>query len=278
MFRRTLIFAGITVFILNASGFIGMRNMKARMPGCPTNYVRVPPLAGYSTVTFCVAKYEARQSGAKAISVPTGLPWTSINRANAMTACQENGLNYDLITNSQWQAIARNIADVATNWSSGSANSGTVSKGHSDNAPANALAAEADDNLSCSGTGQTCDLLTWNSQRRIHYLSNGDIIWDFSGNISEWTSNDSTTTFADGYVSTYTSGPRQVSFGNDSFCGGGNCGYGYGYINAAAGPIIRGGSFFVGGSVGAGVFGVDTTAASTLEHAKVGFRCVTTHN
>ena len=74
-----------------------------------------------------------------------------------------------------------------TNWSTGTVNSGVLNSGHNDNAPASSLAANADDTQSCSGTGQACSNTVWNSQRRPHTLSNGEVIWDFAGNVWEFT-------------------------------------------------------------------------------------------
>ena len=48
------------------------------------------------------------------------------------------------------------------------------------------LAASSDDNDPCFGiTGANC--IGWNSRKRTHSLSNGEVIWDLSGNLYEWT-------------------------------------------------------------------------------------------
>ena len=273
--RMTLLFVfAVSIgFSVSIHSFVGARSYRAKKISCPANYLRVPALAGFTTSDFCIAKYEARQSGSIAISSSSGLPWVSINRADAQAACAANGARFSLPSNPQWQTVARNIADNGLNWSSGTAYSGTVNKGHDDNSPANAIEASADDNDPCINTGQTCDATTWNSQRRTHALLDGQIIWDLSGNVSEWTSTKSNTALATGYIHTFTSGLAQTNYGNDSFCGGSNCAYGYGYV-AGTQQIIRGGNFFVSGSVGAGIFSADNGAAETTTNAKIGFRCV----
>ena len=112
-------------------------------------------------------------------------PWVNISQTDAITECSSLGPNYHLITNPEWMTIARNIETTGSNWSSGTVNNGAISIGHSDNSPGNSLAAGTD-NDGCFGTGQVCDDVTWDSQRRTHTLSNGEVIWDFAGNVWEW--------------------------------------------------------------------------------------------
>ena len=80
--------------------------------------------------------------------------------------------------------IAQNVLSVASNWSSGVVGSGFIYSGHNDNAPANSLAADADDANGYIGTGQTAP----SNQRRTLTLTNGEVIWDFAGNVWEYTS------------------------------------------------------------------------------------------
>lgn len=87
-----------------------------------------------------------------------------------------------LITDNEWLTIASNIANQNNNWSGGVMGSGYVYSGHNDNAPASNLAADGNDANGYSGTGQVSG-----NQRRTLSLSNGEVIWDFSGNASEWT-------------------------------------------------------------------------------------------
>ena len=84
---------------------------------CPENFVGVPSLEGYTTNSFCVMKYEAKNNGSgNAISQAASLPWVSISRDDSITKCQAMGdAGYDLITNDEWQSIARNIENVASN-------------------------------------------------------------------------------------------------------------------------------------------------------------------
>jgi len=177
------------------------------LENCPTNFIRVPSLSPYNFDEFCVAKYEMKVEGddtgideawsdtKNAESRPTGTPWTGMEQTQAKTSCEDmnsnNGVTdkYYLITNNEWMTIARDIESTATNWSNGTiGGSEDVSRGHADMFPASALAASADDNDPCFGQthGESCDGSTWHIQRRIHTLSNGQIIWDLSGNVYEW--------------------------------------------------------------------------------------------
>lgn len=154
---------------------------------CGTGYVPVPPLTGYTDKAFCVMKYEAKEgTGSVPESVATGKPWVSINYTDAKSKCTGLGTGYDLITNDEWQTIARNAELVATNWSGGTVgSSGGMNTGHTDGTPVNHQAASTDDTDPCVNTGQTCSDTTWDSQRRTHKLSNGRVIWDLGGNASE---------------------------------------------------------------------------------------------
>ncbi|MBV2168164.1 MAG: hypothetical protein KUL82_05595, partial [Bdellovibrio sp.] len=151
-------------------------------PYCPPNYIRVPQLTGYAAQDFCVAKYEMKNVGGVATSAAAGLPWVDISRGDtaataggAWKVCKDLGAQYDLISNAQWQAIARNIEAVPSNWSGGAVGLGGFSRGHTDNSPSSALAADSNDDNGCVGTGESCTGTVWNLQRRTHRLNNGEV-------------------------------------------------------------------------------------------------------
>jgi hypothetical protein len=142
-------------------------------------------------------KYEAKQVGATTtpISQASGLPWVNISQTTAI-ANAPNTKNQDgstcttchLITEAEWMTIAQNVLSVASNWDNGAGvhtvGTGYIYSGHNDNVPANALEASSDDTLGYAGTGQS----TPSNQKRTLTLTNGEVIWDMSGNVYDWTS------------------------------------------------------------------------------------------
>ena len=152
---------------------------------CPNGYVLVLPNPTVGTsAPFCVAKFEMKDIGG-AVSDAANTPWNQVTQLQAITECQNVGSGYHLITNAEWMTIARSIEANNVNWQGGFVGDGSLNTGHSDNTPASALAASSDDDP-CSGTGQTCDTITWDLQKRTHELLSGEVIWDFSGNVEEW--------------------------------------------------------------------------------------------
>lgn len=165
---------------------------------CPENFIFVPHDTNVGTSKdFCVAKYEMKDISGNATSQMSGSPWVHINPVDAKSKCEGlNALNgevgkYGLISNEEWMTIARNVEQVDENWSPQSGiqipGTGVLARGHSDNSPGNALAASTDDNP-YFGTGNSSSQSAnsgW-EQRRTLVLSNGQVIWDFSGNVYEW--------------------------------------------------------------------------------------------
>lgn len=153
---------------------------------CPTGYIKVPGNSLYGTKDFCVMKYEAKDVSGVATSQINMTPWVNISQTDAISACNNAGA--DLISNNEWMTIARNIEAQPSNWVnesetafSGGVGDGMLWRGHSDNDPVNALAASTD-NDPYNGTENS----GFSRERRTHTLSNGEIIWDLSGNVNEW--------------------------------------------------------------------------------------------
>ena len=186
---------------------------------CPDDFIMVPPLENYTNQSFCVAKYEMKQVSNKILSQPEGTPYANINRNDAINKCASMGANYDLITNDEWQTLARHIESVDSNWNSSSGHP-RLNIGHhtlSYNNRESPVPAHPDDNKSCFGTPQTCNLDTWNLHRRTHQLPNGEIIWDLSGNVSEWVKDNNKAKFYQGYIAQLTT---SHSGGRGSFAPG----------------------------------------------------------
>jgi hypothetical protein len=141
------------------------------------------------------------------VSTKTGFPITYIalsdaTQNNAKVYCQNEG--WHVITNNEWMTIARNVEQVQSNWCDKNGTKcgfapGTKGKilanGYNDavNEPAasaggiGALIA-GEDNQACFGTttdgSNACG--GKNSQKRTLSLNNGNILWDFAGNVWQW--------------------------------------------------------------------------------------------
>ena len=267
---------------------------------CPTGYIQVVhnPDVG-TTADFCVAKYDMKSVSAVATSQAAGTPWVSISQTSAKTACDAlNALNgvsgkYFLISNPEWMTIARDADEVDSNWSTGVAGVGVMVRGHSDNNPTNALAASTDnDPYYGTGNDDTQAVGSGWEQRRTLTLSNGEVIWDFAGNVWTWvdwwvTPANKAYVSSDGSpVATW----REFSALDANIGGsdemkpetwqssfptlGGSSGLGkyYGGLNTSGGGARRGGSW--NGGMGAGAFALDLSNDASSVSVSLGFRCV----
>ena len=213
---------------------------------CPSNFVKV------SGFRFCVSKYEMRKDAfGNAVSVAEGLPWVNINRGGAIHACQRMGRKFDLITNDEWQALAKNLELVDSNWSGGAVGKGSIHQGHSDNQPEQALSSIMDE------------------ERRSHTLSTGERIWDVAGNVWEWGKDTNNLRYEDSY-SVNLGGELKKRFGpygsypfldKDSHRGMGLASLGY--VGNGRG-IIRGGAWH--GGIHSGIFAVKLGVAGCDPH------------
>jgi hypothetical protein len=278
---------------------------------CPTGYIVVPEYTDDDTGTvpaFCVMKYEAKDVGGVPTSQPTLLPWRDIARGmtssttwSAWKACKDlsaTGYTFDLISNSQWQSIARQIeryevAGSYINWQNNS-NSGdnAINRGASD--VINRLAADANDANGCTGTSTPIDCSgTWHLNKRTHTLPNGQVIWDFAGNVAEWVRDNSPfnygfnalwytvlassgTLCSSGSGCTGPQGRPKAAFGpfgdytakTTAPYGG----LGIGETNYSHGAIVRGGAYDYG--TWSGIFTTQKQYSSSSTDDYIGFRCV----
>lgn len=176
---------------------------------CPTGYIKVPGNSLYQTKDFCVMKYEAKaldistgqiinggvgniglNGTYEAVSVPEGIPWVNISQVNARAQCSNVGAK--LINNSERMTIARNIESQPTNWQGGEIGNGSLNRGHSNSNPNNSLEAINNDLEGCYGytNNRNCSGGIWHINKRTHTLSNGEVIWDMSGNVWNWLNDD----------------------------------------------------------------------------------------
>ena len=165
---------------------------------CSDWFILVPWDAMFNTKDFCVSQYHMSYIDADNLDSYTEMdeityntvpyepdkpivsmawrhPIANINQQEAIDTCKSLWSGYHLITNDQWMTIARNIEaynnwKIIYNWVSG------------------------DKNLWCDSTWGNNEIRkkgtrTWYgddetcNNKRMYKLSNGNIIWDFSGNI-----------------------------------------------------------------------------------------------
>jgi hypothetical protein len=201
--------AGSYTFYANATGTntssCSTANVSYTLNSCPTGYIYVPANAGLGVSAFCVMKYEAKNDGSgNAVSQEASTPWVSINQTDAWDECDDLNSEssrgdidsdtntdgtYALISNPEWITIARNVENVAANWTDGSVGSGCLMRGNVGATNActggdsgyNGLGPDFGSGRSDNGTAS----LT---------LDNGEEIWDLSGNVWEWVDWDMTST------------------------------------------------------------------------------------
>lgn len=142
------------------------------------------------------------------VSTVSGFPITYIPELgngtdNAQNYCAQMG--WHLITNNEWMVIARNVERVPANWcDKNGTNCGfppgalgkILANGHNDsNNESSAGGSNHDsaliagqDNQPCLGTTTDGSNICGgeSSQKRTLVLSNGNIIWDFAGNVWQW--------------------------------------------------------------------------------------------
>jgi hypothetical protein len=279
-------------FYANATGGGGTSscstaNVSYTINACPAGYISVPSMAAVGAPdNFCVMQYEAKNSGGDPVSTATGAPWVSINQVNAKAECQSLGANYDLISNPEWMAIARNVENVASNWTDGAVGLGCLKRGNV--GPTNACTGgdsgyNGSDPESGAGRNALASLT----------LDNGEVIWDLSGNVWEWT--DWT---LGGALSTNMSQGNKPSSGGtpvaswieltalDTFSAlapaesilpddpSFNASHGMGryYAGTSGGAALRGGHWAYGTYAGAFALILNRSSSSTF--TDVGFRCV----
>ena len=306
----------------------GKENLEGRFSStlpCPKDFVPVSTLKGYTSRGFCVAKYEMKKNNnsakAEAISQKRGRPWTRITQGQAIKACQYMGEGYDLITNEEWQTVARHIEKVTANWYGNSvASKGGLNQGYTCylplpeesqsesqpssqpssqpqnqpqtepepvlQCPSNLPLEAGGDKEGCYKTGQSCDPGFWDLSLRTHTLSNGKVLWDMAGNVSEWVKarNGDVWGKDDVYISKITGNAKKL-FGPQGDYGSietktpptfegktiRGLGLGKAFLDHRAGGVLRGGGL---GDGHAGLFAVSLRESQNFLGLHVGFRCV----
>ena len=160
---------------------------------CPVGFIPVPyrrdfyPF-GENQSSFCLAKYEMTPHPHSRIlsqsKGDSGIPF-NVTKAEALHRCHLLGEQYDLMTNREWQLVARNVELQGSNWDSGKVGSGNLYIGHV-LSWLDILGTSVSDSPGCLVDIERCHTDWGKEMRRTHYLSNGFVIWDLAGNIGEW--------------------------------------------------------------------------------------------
>lgn len=243
----------------------------------PKNYIAIPGLEGYYKNTFFVMKYEAKYSSdkKKAVSTPNDRPIVNVGHAEAVKLCRSNGSRYRLMSNEQWQNIARDIASIDENWKEG-----TISAidGNEINCGVRSASgyreASSSDSDDCASSSCGND---WHRDRRTHFLSTGQVIWDICGNAGEIV-RDKYTGLADlsfdGLIYKITGKLKELFGPKKGYSNGDRhnnyLGFGEATIKKSKTLIIRGGGRYPG------IFSVQVEGdiEDTRTRNNVGFRCV----
>jgi hypothetical protein len=163
---------------------------------CPSGYVSISPNADLKTAHFCVARFEMKNVNGVPVSQPQQRPWNEVTRDQAVELCASLGESYALMTNDQWQAVAREIESVPVNWSSNMVGRGGINIGNFSTEMGGSI-----ENNPCT-TDQFQprfpNCLDQSSpdfiRKRTHRLKSGEDIWDVGGNVFEWVSTDVSST------------------------------------------------------------------------------------
>ena len=173
---------------------------------CPEWFIWVPWNAQFNQKWFCVAQYEMTYLDAnspdstwwwtdwntmhyvawkKIVSKSWKYPIADITQVQAISACASMWAWYHLITNNEWMSVARNIELEKDNWSGWALWVWNLYNWVSN-----------DTSLGCNKTwwnteSRSYATKTWAwsdsvcNNKRSHKLSNGQRIWDLSGNVWE---------------------------------------------------------------------------------------------
>jgi prepilin-type N-terminal cleavage/methylation domain-containing protein len=237
-------------------------------------YVNTPAdNTGYNTYSNSASNAACTPSnGLQIASLPGGWPIANISQTTSASYCAAVGGH--LITNNEWQTIAWNAENTASNWSGSSVGTGAMPIGN-----ANSSAAQPE------GIGQYGTGYSTFPYLRTLTLSDGSVVWDMAGNVWQWTNNTITGTNEPGVgafawnqftaLTTYgTMTQAQVGPANATW----NTTQGMGEIYSEGGQtdgtiygFIRGG-YWVTGAIG-GVEALNLGYDPGYTNYSIGFRC-----
>jgi len=126
-------------------------------------------------------RYDISTGDRSIISAPLPESITYVSHIEAKNACESLGSGYKLINRSEWVAIARDVENIANNWNNLVVGEGFLYRGHSSNSPNRVIGVS---NIS----DYYSDIVNAEGieQRRVMFISSGEVVWDLAGNVMEW--------------------------------------------------------------------------------------------
>ena len=153
-----------------------LRSMVRGAPFMQDTFVTVPETIlpnGLVVPEFQVAAYLTGKSEDDELVInDQATPWTDISYYDAKSTATDAG--YQLITETQWLAIAYDASQQASNWTGGKVGEGSMLQGVRNGG--NALAGDQEP--------------AHTEERRWLVLSNGSRLCDFNGNVFQWVFDD----------------------------------------------------------------------------------------
>jgi hypothetical protein len=235
--------------------------------------------------------YDCNVSSYNIVSTAENYPIVNIAQSDVSSfdskeACASAGGH--LITNNEWMTIARNIELVSDNWSEGVIGQGYLPRGNTDNVLVGGTYVY---DGSTPGAGVN---------KRTLKLTNGQEIWDLSGNVLNWVDKTQTTNYFSGCTDNldscyfYSTSEYEIEAEysqlfsnlnyleniyykdlfllNSEFNRDNGVGYFYNYFYDSEIAFLRGGGWANGPS--AGVLSLDLAHASSSTASFFGLRCV----
>ena len=293
----------------------GVTTAQSLSPGlnCSTlnggEWVLVPGNPTLGTNDFCVMKYEAKATTASEANLfssasmycgdgtngggnncPTDFsvnvtskaaskPLTQVYQTEARQLCANLGANYQLITDAQWVTIARNAENVSSNWADNTIGSTVASGGGLKRGNVG-----IDDNASYNAGSDPADRSLDTNSLAMFTLSNGETIWDISGNVWEWTDDvfntNAESALGQGVTNWYEWTAISGHDNLEPFSSSLDANYGVGrvyadvddaYPSGTVHGFLRGGRWLNGARAGAFALFLDGAPSYSSNH--VGFRC-----
>ncbi len=151
---------------------------------CPTGYSLVPANEEVGVLKdFCVSQLEMKKLHNFPVPIAELAPWNEITITDAKIACLSLGAGFDLISNPEWMALARDIESVDDNWLTAADGSPCMKRGSVE------LKYEKNENsnlLPCQEVTENYAYGAERDEKAKFILSNEEIIWDLAGNLWEW--------------------------------------------------------------------------------------------